>query len=253
MGMHSAAACAIALSLHLQPGAHIVEHSAYDDRIAWVLPPDRLAAFRRAGVVIDEDKRTRIVALATVSDDPRDMFTLKGTVNTTMEDVPRHRATHSIENFTDTVTPRNDPLPARIVDLEDAAMVGLPGRPLCVGESWRTRVLVLSSLGSGEVTIDHTLVDVTDRLIQIDVHGIGIISGVEYNLPRLLPGAMAIEGTAWFDPQRGMITQESYLVHNRLIRTVHGKTIGFLETETVDETTGTTVSSPAPKAQRTSP
>src|SRR6202035_2511061 len=58
--MHAAAACTILLSLHLHPGSHVTEHAAYDDRIAWVLPPDRLAAFARAGVVITEKKKTRI-------------------------------------------------------------------------------------------------------------------------------------------------------------------------------------------------
>src|SRR5579864_3879639 len=52
------------------PGAHVVARSVYDDRIVWVLPPDRLAAFRRAGAVIEEDKRTTTLAHATVGAAP---------------------------------------------------------------------------------------------------------------------------------------------------------------------------------------
>lgn len=236
--MHPAAACSIVLALHLQSGSQVIEHAAYDDRVAWVLPPDRLAAFARGGVVIDEETKTRIIAVATVKTSDHKIMELSGTLNTTAVDVPRHRATHSIVDVSNTVTPRNQPLPARILDVEESPMADLPAQPLCVGQSWRTREQVLTTLGSGFASIDHTVVGIdSGHLIEVEIKGSGIISGMEYNLPRLLPGAIALSGKAWYDPVSGVVTQESYLLHNRLIRTVKGKTIGFLETETVDVTT----------------
>jgi hypothetical protein len=235
--MHAAAACSILLSLHLHTGSHLIEHSTYDDRVAWVLPPDRLAAFARAGVVINEEKKTRIVAVATVATTMRDMFTLNGTLDTTTVDEARHRAQHSLVTLASTVTPRNEPLPARVLDVEEAAMAELPTQRLCVGQSWLTRIPVVTTLGSGVASIQHKIVGFDGLLVEVDVKGSGIITGLEYNLPRLLPGSIGIAGRAWFDPAGGLITQESYVLHNRLIRTVHGKTIGFLETETVDVST----------------
>jgi hypothetical protein len=236
--MHPAAACSILLALHIQGGSHVVQQAAYDDRIAWVLPPDKLAAFARSGVVIDEDKKTRIIVTTTASKSAHDIVTLHGTLNTTTVDVPRHRATHSIVAFTNTVTPRNDPLPAAAIDVEQAAMADLPVQRYCVGQSWQTHVPVVTSLGSGVASIVHTIARTANgRAIEVDVKGTGIISGLEYNLPRLLPGAIGITGKAWYDPLTGVITREQYVLHNRLIRTTKGKTIGFLETETVDVTT----------------
>src|ERR1700730_573852 len=164
--MHAAAACTILLSLHLHPGSHVTEHAAYDDRIAWVLPPDRLAAFARAGVVITQEKKTRIVAVATVAATTHDMLTLDGTLDTTVVDEARHRAVHSIVPLASTVTPRNEPLPAHRVDVEDADMTELPTTHLCVGQSWLTRVPVITSLGSGIVSIQHTIVGVDGGLIE---------------------------------------------------------------------------------------
>ena len=235
--MHVAAACAIALALHLQPGSYVVEHATYDDRVQWVLPPDKLASFARAGVVITEDKQTRTVAAATVAPTPRDMMTLNGTIDTTVTDVPRHRTSHNSAAFTSTITPRNDPLPARGLDLEEAGMIDLPVLPVCLGQRWQTSVPVLTTLGSGMASIDHTVVSATANLVEIDVKGTGAITGVEYNLPHLLPGTLSITGKAWFDVVNGIVSQESYVIRNRLIKTVHDKTIGFIETETVDVTT----------------
>ncbi len=235
--MHLLAACSIVLAVHMQPGSYIVEHSTYDDRVAWVLPPDKLAAFARSGVVINEDKLTRVVAVATVTSTLRNMMTLNGNIDTTVNDVPRHRTQHDNTALAATVTPRNDPLPARPLDLEESAMVDLPVTHLCVGQSWRTRVPVATTLGSGIASIVHTVVSTNGSMVEIDVKGDGAITGVEYNLPHLLPGSFSISGKAWFDVVGGIVTQESYVVRNRLIRTVREKTIGFIETETVDVTT----------------
>ena len=231
------ASCTIALALHLQPGSHVVEHSTYDDRVRWVLPPDKLAGFERAGVVITEDTQTSIVALATAAAPLRDMLTLNGTISTTVTDVPRRRTQHNTSAFSTTITPRNDPLPAQALDLEGSAMIELPAQPLCVGQVWKTHVPVKTTLGSGTATIEHTVVSIEGSLVEVDVTGVGTITGREYNLPHLLPGSLSISGKAWFDVGAGMISQESYLVRNRLIKTVHDSTIGFIETETVDVTT----------------
>jgi len=235
--MHPAAACAIALALRFQTGDRIVEHSYYDDHIAWVLPPDRLAVFARSGVVIDEDSRIAIVSRADVSPAARGIDRLDGTVFKTTQDMPRHRTTHSLTGFQAQITPRNELLPARRLDLEEAGMAELPVGHLCVGQSWKTRLPVGTSLGSGVATVTHTITGIEGSLVQVSVTAAGVISGLEYNLPRLLPGSIEMHGTAWFDLSTHSLMHESYAVRNRLLRTVKGKTIGFDETESVDVTT----------------
>ena len=247
--MHAAAACTLALALHLQPGAHLVETSSFDDRVAWVLPPDRLAAMRKGGFIIDEDKRTSIVTRATV--DPGDhLFHLQGDSITTATDVRRHRISHADDVLDSTLSSRNVGVPAGRVDLETAAMADLPGTGVCAGARWRTRLPVMTTLGSGVITIDHTVTHADRHAIVVSVEGSGVISGMEYNLPRLLPGAMSISGTARFDPESGDVTREDYVIRNRLIRTVKDKTIGFLETETVHATTTVTQPPAAPHTHR---
>jgi len=232
---HAAAACTILLALNLHLGTQVSEHASYDDRIAWVLPPDKLAAFARSGVVIDEDVRTTIVAHATADSLSHGLAGLHGTIFKQTTDVPRHRTQATLDDFTTTLTPHNEPLPAEKLDIEEAPMIALPQSHLCTGETWETRLPVITTLGSGTATIRHTLAGVRDGIAQIDVQGSGVISGMEYNLPRLLPGSIAIRGTAWFDLARGFLREESFVIDDRLLRTVKGKTIGFKETETVDE------------------
>ena len=229
--------------MQLQPGAHVVARSVYDDRITWVLPPDRLAAFRRAGAVIEEDKRTTALAKTTVGASPHAFVTLQGTLYTTTIDVPRHSENHSVRSIDATITPRNESVPARMLDVEEAPMADLPAEGVCVGKRWSTRVPVITALGSGVATIDHTVLSSDAHSVLIGVSGSGVINGAEYNLPRLLPGAIGIAGRARYDLATRTVTSESYVLHNRLIRTVHGKTIGFLETENVD--VRTTVGTPS--------
>ena len=242
------AACAISLILDLHAGSRVVETSSYDDHVNWVLPPAKLEGFRRAGVVIDEDKRTTIVATTTVSRTPHSLMDVVGTLSETATDVPRRRTTHETDQISTSMTARNTAVPASRLDLEEAAMVELPAGPVCVGQTWRTRLPVMTTLGSGTATIDHTVVKTDGDIVEVAVKGYGVISGVEYNLPRLLPGAIAIAGTARFDRSLGAVTSENYEVHNRLIRTVKGQTIGFLETETVAIKTTVMGSRPASAA-----
>jgi hypothetical protein len=246
--MHPAIACAIALSVNIHSGALVVEHAAFDDRIAWVLPPDRLAAFARGGVVIDEDVKTMVVMHAFASDVPHGMTTFRGTMFKQTTDVPRHRTNAATTDLVETVTPRNTDLPAHPTDVEQAGMVDLPVGRLCVGQTWVTRLPVVTTLGSGTATVQHRIAGVRDGLVEVDVTGKGVISGLEYNLPRLLPGSISFHGAGWYDPATGAISQESYLIQDRLLRTVKAKTIGFIETETVDVTEY--VSPPAAQERR---
>lgn len=240
-------ACALALVLDLHPGSRIVERSQYDDHVNWVLPPDKLESFRRSGVVIDEDKRTTLVAETTVTQEPHHLMNLRGSLQETATDVPRHRTTHDVDQISTTVTPRNTAVPASVLDLEEVAMVDLPQGPVCVGRTWRTRLPVITTLGSGTATIDHKVTKIDGRFIDVAIKGSGVISGMEYNLPRLLPGAIGISGVARYDTVARTMTSESYTVHNRLIRTVNNKTIGFLESETI--AIKTTVTAPESASQ----
>ncbi len=248
--MHAAAVCAIALALALKPGDRIVERATMDDRVAWVLPPDRLASMERSGFVIDEDTRTSAITHATVDPDDHKLITLHGEVSTTVTDVPRHRVKRSEVALNTTLSARNESVPAQRIDLESAPMADLPEGPACAGATWVTRMPVTTTLGSGLVSIEHTVTRADAHGVIVRVSGSGVISGMEYNLPRLLPGAMSITGTARFDPAIGDVVQEDYVVKNRLIRTVKAKTIGFLETETVHVVTAV---SKSPADRRTPP
>ena len=65
--------------------------------------------------------------------------------------------------------------------------------------------------------------------MRVDVTAHGLITGKEYNLPRLLPGTIALHGTAWFDPAAGLVSQESYRIDNTLVKRQGGTDIGFVE------------------------
>ena len=232
-----AAACSLVISLRIAVPATLSERADYDDKIAWVLPKDRLDAFAAQGVVIVEEHRTSIAAIADVTHGRAGTFSFSADVTKTTMDVPRHAVDSASTITHDVLDGRNRPVHPRRIDLESAAVVGLPPHPLCVGESWSTQVPVDTSLGSGVATFAHTIAGVDGDLVQIDVRAAGVITGREYNLPRLLPGSILLTGTAWYDARRGLIVQESYLIRDRLLKTTRGKTIGFDETETVDART----------------
>jgi hypothetical protein len=232
-----AAACSLVISLRMAVPATLTERADYDDKIAWVLPKDRLDAFAAQGVVIVEEHRMSIVAIADVTRGRAGTFSYSADVTKTTVDVPRHAVDSSSATTHDVLDAQNRPVPARRIDLESAAVVGLPPRSLCAGESWSTQLPVDTSLGSGVATFTHTIAGVDGDLVQIDIRAAGAITGREYNLPRLLPGSISLTGSAWYDTRRGLIVQESYLIRDRLLKTTRGKTIGFDETETVDART----------------
>lgn len=234
MEMFAAAACSISLALHAPRGARIEAHAVYDDRVAWVLPPDRLAAFARSGVVIDEERVTTAVEHGIASDGASGSMTVRGDIRTTIVDVPRHRTRADDTAFRTTVDVHGDPIPPQPVDLESAGMTALPSRALCAGQTWSTKIAVITSLGSGIVVLRRTIVAVREGVVEVSVRARGSITGREANLPRLLPGSISMSGTAWFDTVRGIVRVESYQIDDRLVKTVNGKSIGFIETESVD-------------------
>jgi len=87
-----------------------------------------------------------------------------------------------------------------------------------------SRLPVMTTLGSGTATIDHTIVKTEGSVVEIAIKGEGVISGMEYNLPRLLPGAIGIVGDARFDRATGTVAalREGLgaLARNRVLRNV---------------------------------
>ncbi|MBV8282065.1 MAG: hypothetical protein JO347_08385 [Candidatus Eremiobacteraeota bacterium] len=219
----------VLLALRLTSGERVVEHSDLVDRIAWKLAPDRLAVFRSQGVIIDEDVRTSIVATGVVLSVRHGAARIQGDVITSVHDVPRNQFTGSRDRGISTVTPRNTQAGTKLYALEDAPMVDLPSAPVALGSTWTTAQRVLTSLGSGTATFTHRVASFEGGLVRIDVTGHGAITGKEYNLPRLLPGTIALRGTAWFDPATGLVSQESYRIDDTLVKHQGGNDIGFVE------------------------
>ncbi|MBV8222244.1 MAG: hypothetical protein JO293_02700 [Candidatus Eremiobacteraeota bacterium] len=225
----TAAGPPVQLALRLTPGERIVEHSDLIDRIDWKLAPDRLAVFRSQGVIIDEDVRTSIVATGVVLSTRDGVARIEGDVATTVHDVPRNQFTSSHDRGISTVTPHNAQPDTKIYALEDAPMVDLPLASVTVGSTWTTMQRVQTSLGSGTATFTHRVTSFEGGLVRIDVAGRGVITGKEYNLPKLLPGTIALRGTAWFDPAGGLVSQESYRIDTTLVKHQGGNDIGFVE------------------------
>jgi hypothetical protein len=229
--------CSIVLALRLHAGDHVTERAAIDSRIQWVLPPDRIKAFAASGFVIDEHRTTQLSGSATVTRSAGGLMTLSGIVHISVADLARHQHSEYSELQTATVNSRDENPTGAAVGIESAATAELPASPVCVGQRWQTHLPVVTTLGSGSIEIEHTVAGIANGLIQVDVRGAGVIRGREYNLPRLLPGSIGLAGSFWYDPNSGLVTQESYSVRNRLVKTVRGKTIGFDESETADVST----------------
>ena len=217
------------LRLSLSAGERLVQHSDLVDRIDWKLPAARLEAFRSQGMVIDEEVRTTILANGTVLSANATAARVRGDVTTTVHDVPRNKIAVSHDSGTALVTPRNVQVGAKLYALEDAPMIDLPAEPVVVGSRWMTQQHVLTSLGSGNAVFEHVVATADGDRVRIDVTGRGRITGKEYNLPGLLPGAIALHGSAWFDRASGLIVQESYAIDNTLVKAKGETPIGFVE------------------------
>lgn len=230
-GERPAASCAplrYSLTLTLSRGDRVSETTVEDDRVEWKLPKRRLDDFRRSGVVIDEERRTTTQARAVVVAATARQASLQGSASLETFDIPRNVKTTARSPFNVMIDAGNTRAASRSYSLQEAAMIQLPLGPQPIGYSWTTRESVLTTLGSGEATLTHTLVS-AGKLLKIRVHGGGAITGVEYNLPKLLPGSMSIEGFAWYDPASKLITRERYAIDNRLLKPDGAETIGFQE------------------------
>ncbi len=224
----------------LHEGDRISAHAYQNDHIDWKLPHKRLEHFVQAGVIINEERHITSVFHATVVSVDRSGAVLKVDSRVTAFDVPRNQLTTSSSTFDVALAPDNEPRSSDQLSVADAAMVGLPFTPAMpghVGQRWRTTVHVVTALGSGAVSFDHEVVGFTNGLVEIDVVGRGTITGVEYHLPKLLPGSIELHGTAWYDPYFGFVSQESYAIHNRLLKPAEGEEIGFDERLTADVST----------------
>jgi hypothetical protein len=225
----------------LRVGDHLTEYAYQVDKIEWKLPKKRLEHFRKAGVIIQEDRRISIVAQAVVVSTSALGPSLQTQEHIIEIDVPRQQTAATDQNFLTPLAPDNEPRASYQFSSEtEAAMVGLPigpKRPASVGQRWSTHLNVVTMLGSGTVTFDHVISSFTNGRVEITVKGHGRITGSEYHLPKLLPGSIELTGTAWYDPISGLVTQESYLIHNQLLKPAEGEFIGFDEHLTVDATT----------------
>jgi hypothetical protein len=222
--------------VRLRVGDTITERTSAVDRVDWRLPKARLERFRAAGVIIDEEQRVTITAQGEVVRATALGPVLHVRAEISSLDVPRQSQTHVSSTATLQLGFDNQPRSARYIDVADAAMIGLPQTLHGVGQRWRTRLAVDTTLGHGEATFDHEIVACSNGLVQIDVHGHGTITGLEYHLPKLLPGTIGLLGSAWLNPRLGIVTQESYAIHNTLLKPAEGEQIGFDERRTLDAT-----------------
>ena len=231
--MHPAA---IVLLLQLTHGERFAESISTSDRVSWVLPKVKLDHARANGIVVDED-------LVTVADVSASVTALDGGVATlashaiiTTLDVPRRvRNKHDVTD-TASVDARNTPQAVRLAP-EQAATADLPVGAVTVGSTWTTRESVLTTLGSGTLVIQHTVTSTSGGRVTVLIHGAGKIVGIEYDLPRLLPGAMLLTGTAIFDRVAGVFVSEHYAMHHSLLKPDGTEHIGFDEHESVSVTT----------------
>ena len=219
----------VQLAVRLHAGERIVKRSDLVDRVQWVLPPARLAAFAAQGAVINEEIRTTIVASGSVASTTSRAAKITGTIATTVRDVPRKRVTTSHTAGASVVTSRNAEVGTTVYELEGASMVDLPTGEVQMGSRWTTHQRVLTTLGSGNATFEHVVAAIEDGRVRVDIIGTGAITGKEYNLPKLLPGTIHLQGSAWFDPATGLVNQESYHIENTLVKLAGNDQIGFIE------------------------
>src|SRR5215467_5996498 len=243
----SAPAPAYMLALRFAPGERINEHAYVVDRVTWILPPAKLEQFRAQGVIIEEQTRTQLAGTGLVTSLTPRGASVKNDLSVTLYDVPRHIYGVARDRSVAVITSANTQAGASQYSIEDAPMIELPRGPVVVGSRWTTRQRVGTTIGSGMCTFHHVVAAVDVSRIRIDVSGSGSITGKEYHLPRLLPGTIALSGSAWFDSVSGLIVQESYHVENTLVKTLHGERLGFVESLDAD----TDAHKEAPAASRT--
>lgn len=231
--MHPAA---IALLLQLTRGEHFTELISSSDRVSWVLPKAKLDHARATGIVIDEDLVTITEVSATVTSIDGGVATLDAHAHVSTLDVPRRQTSKRTLSDVSTVDARNTPQRVRLSP-EEAATADLPPGEVTVGSMWTTRESVLTTLGSGTLVIHHTVTASGNGRVTVRVSGAGKITGAEYDLPHLLPGAMFLTGTATFDRIAGAFVAEHYEMHNALLKPDGSEHIGFDEHETMSITT----------------
>jgi hypothetical protein len=231
--MHPAA---VVLLLTLTRGDRISEVLSSSDRVSWVLPKAKLDQQRAAGIIVDEDLVTVADVSATVTGVESGVATLDSRGSVTTLDVPRRKKSKRNVSSASAIDTRNTPQTVRLAP-EDAATADLPAEAVSVGSSWTTHESVLTTLGSGTMVIQHTVTACTGGRVTVLIHGAGKITGVEYDLPHLLPGAMVLKGTAIFDRAAGAFVSEHYAVHNSLLKPDGAEQIGFDEHEIVSITT----------------
>jgi len=223
-----------------QKGEQIFEQSYENDRVDWKLPEHRMEHFRAAGVIINEEQHITTTLTAKVVSIIGGVAVLQGVANVVSHDVPRQTTQVSSDPFSAALGSDNLPVPAAAIDIDSAAMAGLPRQPLSVGKHWTTALAVDTTLGSGHATFDHVLVGSDNGLLEIAIRGQGRITGAEYHLPKLLPGSISLYGTAWYDPVHKLVVQESYAIHNQLLKPMEGEQNGFDEQLSVDTSTHVT-------------
>lgn len=231
--MHAEAA---ALLLHFARGERLAETVSSSDRVAWVLPKKKLDAARRHGIVIVEDMVSVTLASLTVLDTDGTTATIRSSATTVTLDVPRHTSSTIRASAAASVRVDGRHNPMKLSPTE-AVTADLPTAGVVLGQRWVTTEHVLTTLGSGEMHIVHTVTALSPETATVSVKGFGSITGFEYDLPRLLPGRMFIEGTAIFDRATGTFVRETYTLHNEIIKPDHGEHIGFDEHENVAVTT----------------
>ncbi len=222
------------LRLGLVSGEQVVEHRYETDAIDWRLPPRRMAKFLHAGLVIHEDRHIVSLARARVVSVRPTGICLGGDASLTWQDIPRRQTQTQHAHFRVLLDGRNTPLGIGPMPVEDAALAVLPRRPLRLGETWTTRLRVVTNLGTGSLRFEHAIIGTDNGWIEVRIRGTGTITGAEYHLPKLLPGTIDVSGTAWYDPQAGVFVEQSYAIRNRLLKPMEGFPSGFDERRFVD-------------------
>jgi len=240
-------ALALSMTLHLifHPKQVIFQRADILDKNDWVLPKKRLEGFRRAGIVIDEERHVIISAWTTVESVSRGVASLAGIVRVNSFDVPRGIETNDQDSAAAEITANNHRLGGGLrLEEAEAAMEDLPGAPVGLGSVWTTQERVSTELGTGSAIFSHRIAAIDGDIVEIDVSARGSITGAEYDLPKLLPGTIQLDGVAWLDRRKGAFVHESYAIHNAILKPAGIEHIGFVDTQWIDITTVTVRDTP---------